>query len=419
MTNPQLSDPRLTAHPAKTDNSLGQDTFSWKLWWPVSVMMLCSLLSYIDRQTLAVLSPMILSELNLSALKYSQIISAFSFAYMLANPVWGVVLDRIGLRRGMTIAVILWTIASGAHAALYGFFGFVAARTLLGFGEGATFPGGLRTAMHSLPPRAQSRGIAMAYSGGTLGAIVTPVLVTPIAIAYGWRAAFIFTGIAGLLWVVLWRRTVDFSVFASSSQTQRVILPNITEGRFWGIVASYALGALPFGVILYLAPLYLSRVLGFTQAELGHILWVPPLGAELGFFFWGWFADRYAAGNSHPSWLFFLLAFLGLPLAGVTMSDNSVIVLGLMFWAMFIASGFMVVSLRTGALAYPREQTSLVAGIGAGSWSAAIAILLPLLGRMFDAKHYANAFYLVGIIPVAGAALWWIATRGDRRQLEV
>src|SRR5258708_7179511 len=151
----------------------------WGLWWPSVVMMLCSLLSYLDRQILAVLSPMVLAEFKFSARTYSQIVSAFSFAYMLGNPIWGAVLDRIGLRRGLTLAVTIWTVASGAHAVVSGFLGFAVARAFLGFGEGATFPGGLRTAIDSLPREKQARGIALAYSGGSLGAIVTPLLVTP------------------------------------------------------------------------------------------------------------------------------------------------------------------------------------------------------------------------------------------------
>ena len=79
------------------------------------MMLACSLLSYMDRQILAVLSPMILTDLKLNAQTYSEIISSFSIAYMLGNPIWGVILDRVGLRRGMTVAVATWTIACGAQ----------------------------------------------------------------------------------------------------------------------------------------------------------------------------------------------------------------------------------------------------------------------------------------------------------------
>jgi MFS transporter, ACS family, hexuronate transporter len=370
------------------------------------MMLACSLLSYMDRQILAVLSPMILADLRLNAQKYSEIISSFSIAYMLGNPIWGVILDRIGLRRGMTVAVTIWTIACGAHAVLSGFLGFAVARAMLGFGEGATFPGGLRTASDWLPAHQQSRGLAIAYSGGSLGAIITPLIVTPIALVYGWRATFIVTGVAGLAWVLIYRGTVDFSAESRGSQTQRIMIPNPFERRFWSLVAAYGLGALPIGIILYLAPLYLSQVLGFTQSQLGRVLWLPPLGWEIGYFFWGWFTDRFAAGNPRPAWLCWSFALLGLPLIALPQFHSAAVVLGLMLWSMFIAAGFVVVSLRTGALAYLREQTGLVAGIGAGSWSAIVGLVLPSLGHMFDMHHYANAFLFAGVVPVIGTLFW-------------
>ena len=107
-------------------------------------MMLVSVISYIDRNTLALLAPTILRETKLNAEQYGFIISAFSIAYMVGNPAWGIILDRIGVRRGMMLAVAAWTFASASHAFAIGFRSFAAARAILGFGEGATFPGSMR-----------------------------------------------------------------------------------------------------------------------------------------------------------------------------------------------------------------------------------------------------------------------------------
>ena len=102
-------------------------------WLPVVSMMLVSVISYIDRNTLALLAPTILRETGLNAEQYGFMISAFSIAYMLGNPAWGLILDRVGVRRGMTVAVALWSFASMSHAFATGFRGFAAARAILGF----------------------------------------------------------------------------------------------------------------------------------------------------------------------------------------------------------------------------------------------------------------------------------------------
>src|SRR6516162_3765621 len=111
----------------------------WRMWVASVAMMLCSWLSYVDRQILAVLSPLILRDTGLTAQSYGEVVSAFSIAYMIANPLWGSILDYIGMRTGMLVAVALWTVASTSHAWMAGFAGFLAARALLGLGEGATF----------------------------------------------------------------------------------------------------------------------------------------------------------------------------------------------------------------------------------------------------------------------------------------
>src|SRR6516164_8497993 len=177
---------------------------NWRCWVASAAMMLCSWLSYIDRQILAVLSPMILKDTGLTAQSYAEVVSAFSIAYMIANPLWGSILDYIGMRTGMLVAVAVWTVASTSHAWMAGFAGFAAALALLGLGEGATFPGGLRVSMDSLPPDRQSRGLAISYSGGSLGALLAPMVVVPIALRFGWRAAFLFSGALGVAWLAMW-----------------------------------------------------------------------------------------------------------------------------------------------------------------------------------------------------------------------
>src|SRR5580704_11800299 len=211
-------------------------------------MMLVSLLSYMDRNALAILAPTILHETHLSVQQYGIIIACFSYAYMLGNPLWGHLLDRVGVRRGMTIAVGIWSLASAAHAWATGFWSFAVARALLGAGEGATFPGGLRTVAQTLPPAKRGRGLAVAYSGGSLGAMIAPIIVTPIALLFGWHGMFLATGFFGALWLVLWRKagaTVDDGMTFS-----RESLPWRSRA-LWAYILLYGIGALPLGFILY------------------------------------------------------------------------------------------------------------------------------------------------------------------------
>ena len=379
------------------------------VWWPAIVMMLGTLLSYVDRASLALLSPMFLSATNMTAQDYSWCISAFSFAYMFSALAWGSILDRIGLHLGMTISLFIWMVSSASHALMGSFLGFATARAALGIGEGSIFPGGFRTALDSLPAEKQARGIALAYSGSSLGSILAPIILTPVAIAFGWRIAFLVTPALALLWLGLWLGTVDPAKFPNKTRTaQRMVFPNMRERRFWSLVSSYALGALPVGAITYMTPLYLARAFGLTPAQLGFVLWIPPAGLEAGYFFWGWIADRYAASATRPVWLVMLMALLVLPLAAVHWFNSAPIAIAVLSFGLFASGGLIVVTLRTGALAYPHEQRSMAAGIGSSSFSAAVALTLPVLGSLFDRQMYSAAFALVAVLPIIGATIWYL-----------
>lgn len=161
---------------------------------------------------------------------------------------------------------------------------------------------------------------------------------------------------------------------------------------------------------------YTEVVSAFSLAYMiANPLWgsIPPLGWELGYFFWGWAADRFA-GQQRPASMFFLLAVCATPLAAIPRTTSSAMVLLLLFWSMFITGGFQMLALRTGARAYPREQTALVGGTASGAWSAVAAVLLPVLGRWFDRQQFAAIFSLVAFMPLVGTALWfWLSRASD------
>ncbi len=382
-------------------------------------MLLVSFISYVDRNTLALLAPTILAETHLTAEQYGLVISAFSVAYMIGNPLWGRALDVWGVRWGMVLAVSVWTLASASHALASGFAGFALARAVLGFGEGATFPGGLRVAVQTLAPSKRSRGIAVAYSGGSLGAVVTPLLITPIALWWGWRAAFLFTGLIGAAWLALWAfvsRRPDIRAHPrAADRTEGGDRMRASDVRLWSFGLLYAAGALPIAFVIYGSALYLSRVLGASQALIGKLLWIPPLGWEIGYFFWGWLADRGAARPGGRAALLKRLlaaaALLALPLAAVPWTASLRLAMAGFFLAMFSAAGFIILSIAHATDLYSSRYAGLISGIGSAAWSGAVAVMMPVFGRLFDLGRYATAFGIAAALPPAGYLVWRAANR--------
>ena len=399
-------------------------------WAPALSMTLLGLLSYVDRSVLAILSPTILSALHLSATQYGYAILVFSLCYMLANPIWGFWMDRAGLWVTTLVAVAIWSIASGSHGLMLGFAGMCLARGVLGFGEGATFPAGLKTVTETLPAEKRSFGLGIAYSGSSLGAALTPLLITPVALRWGWRAAFGVTAVLGLVWIGLWVLLRLSGWYAAPAATAVSIAAEKTRSSRWSrnlfaAAAAYGLGAAPLAFGLYAAPLYLTRVLHLSQVSLGHLLWLPPAGWEAGYLFFGRLADLrrrrdVERGRSarRPGAVFLLLSAAGFLILFAPMAARSsapvAATMILFFLQMFIAGGFVVFPLADGMSVLPQEHSAFLAGFSISAWAFITGLLMPLLGHLFDQQRYGLTFLLVACLPPVGTLLWRIlATEGS------
>jgi ACS family hexuronate transporter-like MFS transporter len=388
---------------------------SWQMWVPCIGMALCSWLSFVDRQVLAILAPTILADTGLTAQNFTDAASFFFLAYTLSNPVWGSVLDFVGLRVGMLLAVGVWTAASMSHAWMATFVGFAMARAVLGFGEGATFPGGLRTAVESLPAHMRARGIALSFSGGTIGAVMMPLLLGPLAIRYGWRIAFLATGALGLTWLLIWAAIARPPFLPKIAQRPaKMTWPNLFQRRVWALVFSYALPAISPGPILTIVALYLNQRLALTQSDVNLVVWIPPLTWGIGYFFWGWAADKFAANNPRPIAMFLLLTVASLTLGMTTWTTSVPIAIALISFSTFIGGGFQMVALKVGSYAFPREQAAMMSGIASGSWSLVNFVLLRAIGpwsNWMNNQRWEEIFWLIAVLPAVGIAVWLVLSR--------
>jgi ACS family hexuronate transporter-like MFS transporter len=296
--------------------------------------------------------------------------------------------------------------------------GFAVVRLLLGLGEGVTFPGGLRTAVESLPASRRARAIALSFSGGTLGGAAASLIAVPLGLKYGWRTAFVITGSVGLFWLLLWA-IVARPPFLPRHERKiaKISWPNFSERRVWSLVFSYALPAIAPGPILTLLSLYLSSGLGVSQKDIGNLLWIPPLAWGAGYFFWGWIADRYASDNRRPVGLFLLLTVLSLVLGATAWTSSVAITIAIMSWANFIGGGFQMVALKVGSYSFPREQAAMMTGIASGSFALANYILLQFLGPLFKVQRYGEAFWIIALCPAVGIAVWLVLSRKDSAEV--
>lgn len=173
-------------------------------WRIVVLLFFATTINYIDRQILGMLKPFIGSDLAISEASYGYIVSAFQAAYALGLLFVGVIIDKFGTKISYAIAVVVWSLAGCLHAAARSAFGFGVMRFFLGIGESANFPAAIKSTAEWFPKKERALATGLFNSGANMGAILAPIIVSVITVTYGWRWAFIITGLLGFIWVLFW-----------------------------------------------------------------------------------------------------------------------------------------------------------------------------------------------------------------------
>jgi len=170
----------------------------------VALIFFATTVNYIDRQVIGLLKPYIQDDLGWTEADYGYIVTAFQVAYGIGMLIGGRLLDRLGSKSGYSMAIIVWSLGAILHAAVRSVTGFGAARAVLGLGEAGNFPAAVKVIAEWFPKRDRAFATGVFNSGTTIGAVIAPIIVTAITLEWGWRWAFIITGLLGFIWVAVW-----------------------------------------------------------------------------------------------------------------------------------------------------------------------------------------------------------------------
>lgn len=173
-------------------------------WVICGLLFAATAINYVDRQMIGVLKPTISKDLGWDEITYSDIVFYFQLAYAIGYLSFGKIVDAVGARIGFSIAFVIWTLGHTLCGFAGSAFQFSAARFVLGIGESGNFPAGLKAVSEWFPARERALATGVFNAGSNIGAIITPLVVPAITLAYGWKMAFISTGIFSLVWLVAW-----------------------------------------------------------------------------------------------------------------------------------------------------------------------------------------------------------------------
>lgn len=351
-------------------------------------------LNYVDRQVLALLKPTLEIEFGWSDAQFAHLGSSFQIAAAAALLFVGTFVDRVGVRRALGLGVALWSLAGMAHAFAATVQQFVVARIALAAAESVGTPASVKAAAVYLPLTQRSFALGLGNTAPNIGAILTPLLIPPLALAFGWRAAFLATGGLGFAWLVAWvvgtRRLVP--VDAVPAVRPRADWPALlADRRTWAIVGAKALTDCVWWFVLFWMPDFFHRVFGMSQARLGLpivLIYVMAAAGALssGALFprlldRGWSVDRARKG----SMLFYALLILPMPLALATASPwVAALAIGL---ALFAHQGFSTNIFGLASDIVPVARVGTVIALGAVAGNLSGSGMLELTGWSLGAGH--------------------------------
>ncbi len=384
-------------------------------WWPWKVclfLLLAVCLSYLDRQALSVVAPLVISELELDNASLGLLLSAFFWSFALMHLVVGWALDRFNIRIAYGLFVALWSCAQILSGMAQGFGMLFTARLLLGTFETAGQTGAARIISRILPAkdRVMANGIMM--SGGSLGAMVAAPIMIALAHTVGWRVGFMLLGGVGLIWAlawVLWFRPPHEVLYGSSGNQRRAPEPwseILAAPAFWACVAGAACTIPIIHISSSWIPTYFVQAWGLSlDRGFALYLFLIYFGLDVGFL-GGGAAVTYLIrrGNTiaRARKIVMLLSGLLMLLAAavpLTSSAEAAVVLvfllntGRAAWgAIFLAFNQDIAPQRVGMIA------AIMGCIG----SLVGTVLIWAIGAISKAAGFDIPFIMIGTLSIAG-----------------
>jgi ACS family hexuronate transporter-like MFS transporter len=293
----------------------------WSRWGICALLFFATTLNYIDRQVIGILKPDLAKHFGWNEIDYSNIIFAFQIAYAFGYAGAGRLIDRLGVRLGYALAVLVWSLAAMAHALNWYIpvgakfwitaipatvLGFSAARFALGLAEGGNFPAAVKTVSEWFPMKERALAFGIFNAGSNVGALVAPLLVPWLTVKFGWPMAFIATGALGFAWLVCWQMfyqspeihprlsSAELAYIRSDPPDPVVKIPwssLLRHRQTWVFVIGMFLSSPIWWFYLYWIPDFLHKRHGLNLIQLGPPLVTIYLMTDVGSVAGGWFSS--------------------------------------------------------------------------------------------------------------------------------
>ena len=392
-------------------------------WVICGLLFLAATINYIDRQVVGILKPTLQGEFGWSEVDYADIVFAFQFAYAIGLVLAGRVMDRLGVKTGFAIAIIVWSLAAMAHAeatligvpaaALMAAFGltygvsvagFMTARFMLGIGEAGNFPASIKAVAEWFPKRERAFATGIFNSGTNVGALVTPLVVPWITLTWGWYWAFVVTGAVGFGWLVLWwffydeperhkRVSAEELAYIRSDPSDPIVqIPWRTllkHKQTWAFAIAKFMTDPIWWLYLFWVPDFLNRNYGIDLKTIGPPLVAIYLVADVGSIGGGWLSSalikRGWTINAGRKTAMLICALAVVPMVFASNAKDLWVAVALVSLAAAAHQGWSANVFTMVSDMFPRQAVGSVVGIGGTAGAIGGMLIAKLTGYILEA----------------------------------
>lgn len=385
-------------------------------WRICALLFFATTVNYLDRQVLGILAPVLQKSIGWNEAQYGYIVTAFQAAYGISILVSGRIIDLVGTRKGYSISVVIWGLASMAHSLVRTPFGFGVARFALGIGEAGNFPAAIKAVAEWFPRKERALAVGIFNAGTNCGAVLAPLAIPWIALSFGWRAAFLFTGLTDFIWLMFWLRMYrkpaehpkvspeELAYIRSDPPTKEAPVPMsllLRKPQTWAYSLAKMLSDPVWWFYLFWLPKFFSMK-GLSLSHLGIPLAVVYVASSFGSVAGGWLSSfllkRNWSVNRARKTTLLLCACLAVPAVLVPHVNNLWVAVALISLATCAHQGWSANLFTTVSDMFPQRTVASVVGIG-GTVSAVAAMLTAsLAGTVLQRTgSYHSLFFSAGV----------------------
>ena len=405
--------------------SMQSSTASRIRWYILSLIFLATTINYLDRIMFGFLMPKIRESMAVDDVMYGRLTAAFELAYTIGFLAMGKFIDRYGTKLGYAVATLWWSLASIFHAFARVPMDLGIGRFLLGLGEAGNFPAAIKGVAEWFPKKDRAFATGIFNAGTNVASMVGPPVFAAMIFYVDWRACFWITGCLGFVWLVLWwllykspemhpgvnaEELAYIKSDAEDTSAKMGWLEVFKYRQTWGFALGKLLSDPVWRFYSYWLPLYLYDVRKFDMKQVGWVLPLIYLMADIGSVGGGWLSGYFIrkgwpVGKSRKMTMGICAAFMPIAVTAVLV-ENPIIAIGLMSLATAAHQGWSANLYTTASDVFPKKAVASVIGIGGAAGGAGSFLLATLIPGMVIQKFgYTPVFLTYGVFHLTALLL--------------